>query len=158
MPKYYHLSGHDHLREIVEGNSDFAKGQISPRIPTDCFGEDKTPRVCFSPSVWQCILSKPIDETVYKLDIYEISVDHLSDPVGLVADIDMTGEKWITNDDMLGYAKPVELKRIGRVFIDQDTKKNLKLLYKQGKLYAFTDEAGSVWKVENNCWQLAMKI
>ena len=158
MPKYYHLSEYDHLREILKENSAFTEGQISPQIPIDCFGEDKTPRVCFSPSVWQCILSKPIDKTVDKLNIYEISVEHLSNPLGLIADIDMTGEKWVTNDDLSKCGNSVALKRIGIVIIEKHTKQNLKILYKQGKLDNIYDEVSGLWNVENDSWHLLMKI
>ncbi len=88
MPKYYHLSADDHLTEIVKENNDFTKGQIVPRVPEDSYGEDQTPRVCFCPSVWQCVLSKPNIEKLQVLNIYEINVDELSDPKGIVGDRD----------------------------------------------------------------------
>jgi len=155
MAIYYHLSNQDNLNEIVQNSEDSEEGQIFPRIPDQCHGEDQTPRVCISPTVWQCILSKPLkndsDDLLY---IYELDVEKSTDPKGTIADIKSTDEKWITNEDLIRIGNSIKLNIKGKVISNKEVKLILNRLNRQGRLPKDKSEQEIVWGTESEVWKL----
>lgn len=154
MAIYYHLSNQDNLIEVVRETEDLKEGQIIPRIPDQYHGEDQTPRVCLSPTVWQCILSKPLKGDSDVLYIYEIDVKKPTEHKGIIADIEVTDEKWITNEDLIRIGNPVKLNIIGKLVSNKEVKLRLNRLNKQGKLPKDRSEQEMVWRTENEKWEL----
>ena len=154
MAIYYHLSNQNNLIEVIRETEDLKEGQIIPRIPDQCYGEDQTPRVCLSPTVWQCILSKPLKGDSDVLYIYEIVIERPTEPKGIIADIKITDEKWITNEDLRKIGNPVKLKNIGNLVSNKEVKLRLNRLNEQGKLPKDRSEQEMVWKTEKEKWEL----
>ena len=102
--KYYHLSKESDL-SIVE-----------PSIPDNYmtknkFEDHKTKRVCFAPSINQCLMAMSRNltgETFYVYTLYESDYKKIKKPsVNQVPDVNITGEVWITD--------PVKVKYIGKI-------------------------------------------
>lgn len=102
--KYYHLSKESDL-SIVE-----------PSIPDNYmtknkFEDHKTKRVCFAPSINQCLMAisrNLTGETFYVYTLYESDYKKIKKPsVNQVPDVNITGEVWIT--------EPVKVKYIGKI-------------------------------------------
>src|ERR1043165_2458837 len=100
---YYHLSSDKDLHSILPSKSERLPGICLPRIPESCADEDqKTLRVCIAPAVWLCLLSGPRKGPLY---IYAVDPPAISDPnlspIGNSSDFPNTGEKWITDNDIV---------------------------------------------------------
>lgn len=93
---------------------------LKPRVPQNYFTkngyeDDQTPRVCFTPSVDQCLtaLSQNVKGktfTVYEPDTKPSKI--YKPNKGAVPDSEVTGELWVQD--------PVKLKKVGKVYVTGD--------------------------------------
>lgn len=144
---FYHLSKDDSLEQIVSSVSSITPNSIAPRIPCKSYAEDQAiPRVCVAPTVWQCVCSIPKDGTLY---IYKIDTESVTTPVGGIADIELTDEKWITDEDVQLHNGRLEMLKIGFIKIDKQLKVNLQINYREGCLPVASDDDKSIWNISS---------
>lgn len=120
---------------------------LVPRIPENYFTkngyEDKeTPRVCFAPTVDQCLMA--LSQKTTNMPFYVYSPDDISKldvykpNKKAVPDVDITGELWTL--------QPTKLKEVGRILCQEDAGKDgLKYTYGDGE-EAELYEWNYIWK------------
>lgn len=108
---------------------------LTPRVPDNYltkngYEDNETPRVCFAPSVDQCLvaLSQNLTgksfyvyspEDISKLDVYKPNIK-------AVPDSEITGELWAI--------QPVKLKQVGRILCQEDAGRDgMEYTYGDGK-------------------------
>ena len=143
--KYYHLSLKDDIKIL------------NPKIPKNYmtdnnYEENKTPRVCFSPSINQCLMAMAANIKNKEFYVYTPEdTDNLINPtISQVPDSKITGEVW--------SLKPIKVKLIGKIKIIGDSdKKGYSYTYgnnKKAELYDFNymiiSETSLTSKVDNN--------
>ncbi len=103
---------------------------LEPRVPDNFFVKNgfedaHTKRLCFAPTIDQCLMAISQNLTDKKFNIYEPSerITTVQKPnIGAVPDSDITGELWVTD--------PVKLKKTGRIHVTgDDGKAGLKFEY-----------------------------
>ena len=128
--KYYHLSKESDL-SIVE-----------PSIPDNYmtknkFEDHKTKRVCFAPSINQCLMAMSRNltgETFYVYTLYESDYKKIKKPsVNQVPDVNITGEVWITDSVKVKYIGKIRVTGVstndGYSYMYGDDKKHKAELY-----------------------------
>lgn len=167
---YYHLAVLPSCQFIYPSSPEFDEKEIMPRIPGPneeddhetkrvsgrCEGEEReTKRVSIAPTVWGCALSKlsAVERTFH---IYEINVESPSDPKGCPSDYAVTGEKWLTDDDVKKSGGTIELKCLGFIRLDGELHDKLTTLREQGKLPRPPDSEDCLWEKHDGEWLLAL--
>ncbi len=123
--RMYHLS-----------QSNLDNKTIQPNIPSNFFTkngyeENKTPRVCFAPSISKCLraLTQKCEDMVLFVHVPDGKYDVYTPTLKEVPDQNLTGEMWIT--------KPVKLKCIGCVKVIKDKgEPGLKYYYGEDNKYS----------------------
>lgn len=102
--RYYHLSELPDLHELQPSISDNF-------MTKNGYEENKTPRVCFSPSIDQCLMAMSAnikDKEYYVYTPYNINTNKLRKPtINEVPDSNITGEVW--------SLEPIKVKCIGKI-------------------------------------------
>lgn len=149
---WYHLTQNDGLQSIIRTFHGYVTDTITPRIPTQSHGEDQTTeRVCVAPTIWQCVLSIPVSG---RLTIYQLVATTVTPPIGFVADIHLTDEKWITEQDLVNAGGQIQLSRIGHVDKTSKLDLSLKCHQRMGMLPLGATEVPKVWLVTGNYYEL----
>ncbi len=128
---------------------------ITPRIPIESYGEEKTLRVCVAPTVWQCVYSIPRFGTLH---IYGVDADLPTEPIGGISDIETTHEKWITDDNVQLCRGQIAMRRKGVIEITRDLKTCLKVHCKTGKIQPNRSKDDLVWDIEGEVWSLKPEL
>lgn len=113
---------------------------IKPRIPDNFmtkhgYEDNKTPRVCFAPSIDQCLMALSQKCKGFELYVHvpeDINKKYVKYPTKKeVPDVDITGEVWIT--------KPVTLQCIGKIKVIGDAGED-------GIEYTYGDKTAELYK------------
>lgn len=120
---------------------------LTPRVPDNYFTNNgyedgETPRVCFSPTVDQCLMALSQKTTNMPFYVYEpeniSKIDVYQPNEKAVPDCKITGELWVV--------QPVTLKRVGKIICQEDAGKDgLEYTYGDGKK-AELYEWNYIWK------------
>ena len=139
---HYHVSPKDFGETVT----------FNPRVPpTANSAECETPRVCFAPTIWQCLMAiegtssayTAIGDCVYQAahkgtnpTVYGTRA-RLTPPPKLVSDFARTGEMW--------SLKPIKLRRLGYLDVAQLVKGNIRMT--QDPRSKLTKEFYAGWSV-----------
>lgn len=155
-PTWYHLSvcaAHTRVAS-AKGAAEVDAAVLSPRPPVHSYGESQTPRICVAPTVWQCVLGVPAENSP-TMTIYELRPRlHLPAADATVGDAGDTHEAWITDAFIAAHRTPIPLAAIGRVRITPQTQLALKIAHKRKLTTASRDECDVLWSVLDAVWEL----
>lgn len=123
---------------------------LTPSIPDNYFTksgyeDNKTPRVCFAPSIDQCLmaLSQNIEGLEFYVHVPEDEQNVVYPTEKQVPDCKITGEVWVTN--------PVTLRCIGKIKVDKSVGDGVEFTYgdKTAMLYKWKWHWVSQWVEES---------
>lgn len=135
MGRLYHLSAKN-LHGIT----------LEPRIPVNFFTrngfeDSKTPRVCFTPTIDQCLLamSQNLEGQYLYVHVPEDSPVVYKPSIKQVPDSKVTGELWVK--------KPVKIKCIGKILVKGDA-------MKEGLPFTYGDQVAELYEWD---WKWVVK-
>ena len=103
--------------------------------------------------MWQCVLSLPRSLCrCGTLHIYKINVESVTDPIthptDPPTDFEITGEKWVTDDDVDRSSGRIDMTHPGFIEVTEKLWWNLEELHKKDSLPRPPADEESIWDIK----------